>query len=39
MTKQNICNFIKFGSWLLDIISDILNCNCKNKPNRYDGNI
>jgi hypothetical protein len=28
MNNDN-CNIINFGQWLLDIISDVLGCNCK----------
>ena len=39
MSKENFCPIINLGRWLWDFISDIMGCNCKNKPNRYDGNI
>ena len=29
MTNEDICNIIKIGSWLWDLISDITGCNCK----------
>lgn len=29
MSKDN-CDIIDIGRWLLDVISDIYGCNCKN---------
>lgn len=37
MTNDDFCNLMKFGSWLWNLISEIMDCNCKNKPNHYDG--
>ena len=31
MSKDN-CDILNFGEWLLDIISDMMGCNC-NKSN------
>jgi|SoiMethySBSTD1v2_1073268.scaffolds.fasta_scaffold22352_8 hypothetical protein len=28
MSKEN-CDILDIGRWLLDIISDIMGCNCK----------
>jgi hypothetical protein len=30
MINEDICNIIKFGSWLWDLIVEIMDCNCKN---------
>ena len=33
MTNEDICNFIRFGAWLWDFISDVMDCNCKKTNN------
>jgi hypothetical protein len=30
MSKDN-CDIVNLGRWLLDCISDIMGCNCKNQ--------
>ena len=29
MSNEDIYNIIKFGSWLWNLISEIMDCNCK----------
>ena len=29
MTNEDICNFIKFGAWLWNLISEIMDCTCR----------